>query len=90
MRSSLISLLGLLGSASSAPTANYHESVLAGLQKRALAALKAAEGNSTSSNGCSLADAAVRKDWSVHIMLSYKWTFQIDNNANRTAGLGLP
>lgn len=67
MRSTLISLLGLLGSVSSAP-ANYTQdsNVLAGLQKRALAALKAAEGNSTSSNGCSLANAAVRKDWYVH------------------------
>lgn len=65
MRSSLISLLGLLGSAICAPTANYPEdnNVLEGLQKRALAALKAAEGNSTSSNGCNLGNAAVRKDW---------------------------
>lgn len=71
---SIISLLGLLGSASCAPTANYpdDESVLAGLQKRALAALKAAEGNSTSSNGCSLANAAVRKDWYAHITLLSK------------------
>lgn len=68
MRSSLISLLGLLGSAICAPTASYPQdnSVLEGLQKRALAALKAAEGNSTSSNGCSLANAAVRKDWYVN------------------------
>ncbi|KAI7780572.1 hypothetical protein LA080_015855 [Diaporthe eres] len=65
MRSSLISLLGLLGSAICAPTANYPQdnNVLEGLQKRALAALKAAEGNSTSSNSCGLANAAVRKDW---------------------------
>lgn len=67
MRSSLISLLGLLGRAVSAPTASYAQehNVLAGLQKQALAALKAAEGNSTSPSGCSLANAAVRKDWYV-------------------------
>ncbi|KKY30786.1 putative fad binding domain-containing protein [Diaporthe ampelina] len=66
MRSfSLASLHGLLGSAIGAPTTNYTQDnyVLAKLQQRALAALKAAERNSTGSGGCSLANASVRKDW---------------------------
>ena len=69
MRSfSLASLLGLLGSAIGAPTTNYTQDnyVLAKLQQRALAALKAAERNSTGSGGCSLANASVRKDWYIH------------------------
>jgi len=60
----LISLVGLLGTALSAPSnLPRDKNALARLQKHALAALKAAEGNSTSSGGCSLSNAAVRKDW---------------------------
>lgn len=92
MRSSLISLLGLLGSVSSAPTASYTQdsNVLAGLQKRALAALKAAEGNSTSSNGCSLANAAVRKDWYFHTIPADDWIFHMEIVAHNMTGPGLP
>ncbi|KAH8761022.1 hypothetical protein F5883DRAFT_618954 [Diaporthe sp. PMI_573] len=60
----LISLVGLLGTALSAPSnLPRDKNTLARLQKHALAALKAAEGNSTSPGGCSLSNAAVRKDW---------------------------
>lgn len=91
MRSSLVSLLGLLGSVSSAP-ANYTQdsNVLAGLQRRALAALKAAEGNSTSSNGCSLANAAVRKDWYVHYIPTNDWIIFMEIVAHNMTEPGLP
>lgn len=90
MRSTLISLLGLLGSVSSAP-ANYTQdgNVLAGLQKRALAALKAAEGNSTTSNGCSLANAAVRKDWYVQTIPADDWN-HMEIVAHNMTDPGLP
>lgn len=91
MRSSFISLLSLLGSVSSAPTANYTQdgNVLAGLQKRALAALKAAEGNLTSPNGCSLANAAMRKDWYVHHIPANDCIFHIDIVAHNMTEPGL-
>lgn len=63
--SGLVGLVALLGSALSAPAFNLpqNSSALATLQKQALGALKAAEGNSTNPNGCSVSNAAVRKDW---------------------------
>lgn len=64
---SLISLVVPLGSALSVPATNLprDNNVLAKLQAKALAALKAAEGNATSPDGCSVSNAAVRKDWYV-------------------------
>ncbi|KAJ0122034.1 fad binding domain-containing protein [Diaporthe amygdali] len=65
--SGFIAFLGLFGGALSAPApgANYTENnhVLAKLQRQALASLKTAGSNSTSSQSCSLENAAVRKDW---------------------------
>lgn len=69
--SGLIGVAALLGSALSAPAFNVQQnnSTLAALQKQAIAALKAAEGNSTAPGGCSTSNAAVRKDWYAFVCL---------------------